>query len=425
MPLVTPAATAAPPSPPDTVALRLLKRDIKRSDRRRRWLAMGLVAPLFAFLIVTFALPILDMLRRSVTDTELSTAMPAFSASVRTWDRVSEPSEALYAALGRDLKAADAARTLAVAARRLNYAIPNGRSLAMNTGRGLRSQGAEPASWRDTLIALDAAWGERRTWIALAQAAGPLTDFYLLAAVDLERDTGNGIVAKPAGQRLYAQVLARTFGISLAVTLLCLVLGFPVAYLIASLPERKGNLLMVLVLLPFWTSLLVRSAAWIVLLQDQGLINQAMQAVGLTHEPVRMIFNRTGVIIAMTHVLLPFMIMPMIATMKAIPPSYLRAAISLGAHPAVAFLRVYLPLTLPGATAGALLVFIMALGYYLTPSLVGGADDQMLSHFIAFFTNASANWGLAAALSVLLLAATLMLYGVYSRLAGMGQIKLG
>jgi putative spermidine/putrescine transport system permease protein len=402
-----------------------LRRDLKRAGRRRRWLAMGLVAPLFLFLLVTFALPILDMLRRSVTDNELSSAIPAFASAVRKWDRISEPPEALYAALGRDLKAADAAHSLAVPARRLNYAIPNGRSLVMNTGRALRSLDAEPPSWRGSLIGIDAAWGERRTWIALAQAAGPLTDFYLLAAVDLERDPANRIVEKPEGQRLYRQVLARTFGISLTVTLLCLLLGFPVAYLIASLPERTGNLLMVLVLLPFWTSLLVRSAAWIVLLQDRGLINQFLQASGLTEDPVRLIYNRTGVIIAMTHVLLPFMIMPLIATMNAIPPAYMRAAISLGAHPAIAFIRVYLPQTLPGLTAGALLVFIMALGYYITPSLVGGADDQMLSYFIAFFTNSSANWGLAAALSVLLLGATLILYAVYAHLAGMGQIKLG
>jgi putative spermidine/putrescine transport system permease protein len=409
----------------DSADLPALKRDIKRAERRRRGLAMALVAPLFLFLLITFALPILDMLRRSVSDTDLAGAMPDFAAAIRGWDRQSEPPEALYAALGRDLKAADAARTLAVAARRLNYALPNGRSLVMNAGRALRSIDAEPASWREQLIAINGAWGERGTWIALAQAAGPLTDFYLLAAVDLERNSADSIAQKPADQRLYRQVLMRTFGISLTVTLLCLLLGFPVAYLIANLPERQGNLLMVLVLLPFWTSLLVRSAAWIVLLQDQGLINQGLQAVGATSEPVRLIFNRTGVIVAMTHVLLPFMIMPMIATMKAIPPIYLRAAISLGAHPAVAFLRVYLPQTLPGVTAGALLVFIMALGYYITPNLVGGADDQMLSHFIAFFTNSSANWGLAAALSVLLLGATLILYVVYARLVGMGQIKLG
>jgi putative spermidine/putrescine transport system permease protein len=409
----------------DIAELPALKRDLRRAESRRRWLAMGMVAPLFLFLILTFALPILDMLRRAATDTDLSTAMPTFAVAVRGWDRQSEPSEALYAALGRGLKASEAARTLAIAARRVNYALPHGRSLVMSTGRALRSLGAEPASWRDTLIGIDPAWGERRSWIALAHAAGPLTDFYLLAALDLERDTANRIVDKPPGDRLFRQVLARTFGVSLAVTVLCLLLGFPVAYLIATLPARTGNLLMVLVLLPFWTSLLVRSAAWIVLLQDQGLINQIMQASGLTDAPIRMIFNRTGVIIAMTHVLLPFMIMPLIASMKAIPPTYLRAAISLGAHPAIAFLRVYLPLTLPGLTAGALLVFIMALGYYITPSLVGGADDQMLSYFIAFFTNSSANWGLAAALSVLLLGATLILYAVYSRLAGMGQIKLG
>ncbi len=409
----------------DLADLPALKRDLRRAESRRRWLAMALVAPLILFLLLTFALPILDMLRRAATDSDLPTAMPRFSSAVRDWDRASDPPEALYAALGHDLRAAYTAHTLAIAARRLNYALPNGRSLVMNTGRALRSLDAKPSSWRVKLVGIDPAWGERRTWIALAQAAGPLTDFYLLAAVDLERDPSNRIVEKPADQRLFRQVLARTFGISLIVTLLCLLLGFPVAYLIANLPERRGNLLTVLVLLPFWTSILVRTAAWIVLLQDQGLVNQALQVAGLTEAPMRLIFNRTGVIIAMTHVLLPFMILPLLATMKAIPPTYLRAAISLGAHPAIAFLRVYLPQTLPGLTAGALLVFIMALGYYITPSLVGGADDQMLSYFIAFFTNSSANWGLAAALSVLLLGTTLILYAVYSRLVGMGQLRLG
>src|SRR5690606_36054162 len=186
-----------------------------------------------------------------------------------------------------------------------------------------------------------------------------------------------------------------------------------------------AGLLMILVLLPFWTSLLVRSAAWIVLLQDQGLVNDALQAVGLTSAPIRLIFNRTGVIVAMTHVLLPFMILPMMATMKAIPPPSMRAALSLGAHPAIAFFRVYLPQTLPGVAAGVLLVFIMALGYYVTPALVGGAEDQMLAYFIAFYTTSSANWGLAAALGVMLLTATAILYLVYARLVGMGQVKLG
>lgn len=161
------------------------------------------------------------------------------------------------------------------------------------------------------------------------------------------------------------------------------------------------------------------------LLQDQGLINDALRWLGLTGEPVRLIFNRTGVVIAMVHVLLPFMILPMVATMKGIDPSFMRAARSLGAPPATAFRRVYLPQTVPGVGAGTLLVFIMALGYYITPALVGGADDQMLSYFIAFFTTSSANWGLAAALGVTLLGVTALLYLVYARLVGMGRISLG
>jgi putative spermidine/putrescine transport system permease protein len=182
---------------------------------------------------------------------------------------------------------------------------------------------------------------------------------------------------------------------------------------------------MILVLLPLWTSLLVRTVAWIVLLQDQGIVNQILVALGLIDHPVRLIFNRTGVVIAMTHVLLPFMILPIIATMKSIPPTYVRAAISLGAHPAVAFWKVYLPQTLPGVAAGTLLVFIMALGYYVTPTLVGGPRDQMLAYFIAFYTTQSSNWGLAAALGVLLLVATGILYFAYSRLAGLNQVRLG
>ncbi|MEZ5840863.1 MAG: ABC transporter permease [Hyphomicrobiales bacterium] len=402
-----------------------LARDLKRAERRRRLTAMMLVAPLFLFLLVSFVLPIGDMLRRSVIDTELAEAWPNAAAAAAAWDRRSDPTEAMYAALGRDLKASAEARTIAVPARRLNYALDNGRSLVLNTGRALKKLDAEPANWRDALIAENPAWGDRMTWVALAAAAGPLTDFYLLTATDLMRDATGSIVSRPAERSLYLQVLGRTFLVSFTVTVLCVLLGFPVSYLVANAPDRIANLLLILVLLPFWTSLLVRSAAWIVLLQDQGIVNDVLRALHITSEPIRLIFNRTGVVIAMTHVLLPFVIMPMIATMKAIPPTYQRAAVSLGAHPAVAFVRVYLPQTVPGVAAGALLVFIMALGYYVTPALVGGADDQMLAYFIAFFTTSSANWGLAAALGVILLSATMLLYLVYARIVGMGRVKLG
>lgn len=404
-----------------------LLRDLKRAERRRRLMALALVAPLFLFLLVSFVLPIGDMLRRSIVDTELSEIWPRTTALTKAWvwNRASEPTPEMYRALGEDIRESARERTIAVAARRLNYAVNNGRSLVMSTGRALRREDEDPADWRARLIEIDPAWGERKTWIAIAQAAGPMTDFYLLTAVDLERDDRDRIVQRPPERSLYVQVLGRTLLISVSVTLLALVLGFPVAYLVANAPKRIAGLLMILVLLPFWTSLLVRSAAWIVLLQDQGLINGALQATGIISEPMRLIFNRTGVVVAMTHVLLPFMILPMIATMKAIPPTYMRAALSLGAHPAIAFVRVYLPQTLPGVAAGVLLVFIMALGYYVTPALVGGAEDQMLAYFIAFYTTSSANWGLAAALGVMLLTATAILYLVYARLVGMGQVKLG
>lgn len=402
-----------------------LARDLKRAERRRRLTALALIAPLFLFLLVSFVLPIGDMLRRSLVDRELSEAWPRTATLAGAWDRRSEPTAEMFRALGEDIRESAKARTIAVPARRLNYALNEGRSLVMNAGRVLRNENADPADWRARLLDIDPAWGDRATWIAIAQAAGPLTDFYLLTALDLERDASDQVVRRPPDRSLYLQVLGRTLLISTTVTLLALLMGFPVAYLVANAPRRIASLLLILVLLPFWTSLLVRSAAWIVLLQDQGIINGALQATGLISEPMRLIFNRTGVVVAMTHVLLPFMILPMVATMKAIPPTYMRAALSLGAHPAIAFIRVYLPQALPGIAAGVLLVFIMALGYYVTPALVGGADDQMLAYFIAFYTTSSANWGLAAALGVMLLTATAVLYLVYARLVGMGQVKLG
>jgi len=404
-----------------------LARHLKRAERRRRLRAIALIAPLFLFLLVSFVLPIGDMLRRSIVDTELSEVWPRTAALTKAWvwDRKSDPTPEMFRALGEDIRESAQTRTISIAARRLNYALRDGRSLVMNTARELRRDTSDPPDWRARLIEINPAWGERATWIAISQAAGPLTDFYLLTALDLERTPNNKVAWRPPEQSLYLQVLGRTLLISATVTVLALVLGFPVAYLVANAPKRIAGLLLILVLLPFWTSLLVRSAAWIVLLQDQGLINGALQALGIINEPMRLIFNRTGVIVAMTHVLLPFMILPMYATMKAIPPTYMRAALSLGAHPAIAFIRIYLPQTLPGVAAGVLLVFIMALGYYVTPALVGGADDQMLAHFIAFYTTSSANWGLAAALGVMLLTATAVLYLVYARLVGMGLVKLG
>lgn len=399
-----------------------LKTRLRRAERMRKLKAFALVAPLLVFLMATFVVPIGDMLRRSVHDTELGRAWPRVAVAIADWqDRSRVPGEAVFAALAKDIADSHRSRTLGTAARRLNYALDSGRSLVFGTARQLP---AEAANWTETLIRLNPLWGELDTWNAIDQASGPLTSFFLLSALDLKRTAGGAIVAAPANQSIYLDVLGRTFTVSLAVTMICLVLGFPVAYLLASLPAKQSNLLMILVLLPFWTSLLVRTAAWVVLLQEQGLVNDAMIWLGVIDKPVRLIYNRIGVYVAMTHILLPFMILPLYSVMKGIKPVYMRAATSLGATPTEAFIRVYLPMTLPGVGAGGLLVFILALGYYITPALVGGAPDQMMSYFIAFYTSDTVNWGMASALGAILLAATLILYSVYNRLVGISNMRL-
>ncbi|KZD07603.1 ABC transporter permease [Oceanibaculum pacificum] len=406
-----------------SIAATGLKAELRRAERARKRRAFLLVLPLLLFLIVTFVIPIGDMLRRSVHDTELAGVWPRVAQQIGDWENRSRlPDEALFAALAADLAESRENRSLATAARRLNYAIDNGRSLVFGTARKLPDSAG---SWKQAIIEAEPRWGDVELWGAVAQASGPLTGFYLLQALDLKRTAGGDIVSVPSNQAVYVDILLRTFTVSLVVTLLCLALGFPVAYLLATLPTRLANPLMILVLLPFWTSLLVRTAAWIVLLQEQGLVNEAMIWLGLIDQPVRLIYNRIGVYVAMTHVLLPFMILPLYAVMKGISPAYMRAATSLGASPTRAFVKVYLPLTAPGIAAGALLVFILALGYYITPALVGGAADQMISYFIAFYTSDTVNWGMAAALGAVLLTATLILYALYNRLSGSAGMRVG
>jgi len=187
---------------------------------------------------------------------------------------------------------------------------------------------------------------------------------------------------------------------------LCVLLGYPVAWTLSTLPQRWANVAMALVLIPFWTSILVRTTAWFILLQREGPVNAFLQATRIVDAPVAMIFTRFAVYVAMVHVLLPFVILPLYSVMKGIDPVYMRAAASLGAPEWKRFLRVYLPLTMPGVAAGAVMVFMLSVGFYVTPALVGGANDQMVSYFIAFFTNDTINWGMAAALASLLLMMT-------------------
>ena len=280
--------------------------------------------------------------------------------------------------------------------------------------------------YRERFAEIDRGWTNVDNWRAIQALSPPLTDGYFLAAVDAERGA-DGIELKPENEQLYLKLFVRTLVLSLVITASCILLGYPIAYLLATLPTRSSNLLMILVLLPFWTSLLVRTSAWKVLLQQQGVINDVLVWAGIVDDAGRlvMINNVTGTIIAMTHILLPFMILPLYSVMKTISPSYVRAAKSMGATDWTAFRRVYFPNTIPGIGAGSILCFILAIGYYITPELVGGTSGVFISNRIAYHISSSLNWGLAAALGTILLVVVLALYWTYDRLVGIDNVKLG
>jgi putative spermidine/putrescine transport system permease protein len=399
-----------------------LRRRLRRSERLRKGQAAALVGPLVIYLFVFFLLPIAGMLWRSVDNPELREVMPQTTDAIGDWDGESLPGEPVFAAFAGELRQAYQDKILAVAAKRLAYELPGFRTLMFSTARNLPDE-AE-GSWRDTLIERDPRWGETLTWAVIQRAAAPWTPIYLLAALDRQLDARGSIVPAPPERSIYVDIFLRTFWIGFVVTALCLLLGYPLAYKLASLPVRISNLLLILVLLPFWTSLLVRTGAWVVLLQREGAINDLLIALGLVSQPLQLVYNRFGVYVAMTHILLPFMVLPLYSVMRGIPPEYMRAAASLGAGPVRAFLRVYLPQTVPGIGAGCLLVFILAIGYYITPALVGGANDQLVSYFVAFFTEQTINWGMASALGAVLLVVTLMLFALYARLVGLDRLKL-
>lgn len=368
---------------------------------QRRWWTFALVAPLLLFLLASFVAPVVLMLSRAVTDRELMTVWPDSAAALRQWDSGGLPPDTLAETVSRDILASRRAGTLNRAANRLNYDVVGSRSLLYATAD--RLEAGAPGNSAAAMAQIDPRWGRPEIWAAMRHADGPLTSHYLLAALD-RRQTADDRVSRVAPeQAVFKTIFLRTFKISAVVALLCVALGYPVAYLLASLPQRAANPLLILVLLPFWTSALVRTAAWAVLLQTNGVVNNALQYVGLIDAPLQLIYNRVGVYIAMTHVLLPFFILPLYGVMKGISPTAMRAASSLGARPLRAFWKVYLPQSLPGVAAGAIIVFTLALGYYVTPALVGGGADQMISASIAFYTNQSLNWGMAAALSLLLL----------------------
>jgi putative spermidine/putrescine transport system permease protein len=403
---------------------RPLKAALAEAQVRAKRRAFLLVLPLLVFVLLTFLIPIVYMLKRSVEHDGFSTSAPALVAWIAEnpgFDPVNPP-EAAYAALVSDLARMQVEKTTGIAGTRINYSVPGSISLFK---AGARAAADLQPPFKDALLALDPDWAKPALWRGMLSASGTYTTEFYLVAAD-RKLTDDGWARGQDNERVYLYLFFKTFLISGIITFICLLLAFPVAHLLATLPMAKSSLLMILVLLPFWTSLLVRTTSWIVLLQEQGVVNNLLVAIGLVDDEGRlsMMYNMTGTIVAMTHVLLPFMILPLYSVMKVIPPSYARAARSLGATSWTTFRRVYLPQTLPGIAAGSLLVFILAVGYYITPALVGGADGQLISNLIAFHMSKS-NWSLAAAIAGMLLASILLLYWLYDRLIGIDRLKFG
>ncbi len=401
-----------------------LKTSLQRAERRSRWRAFLLVLPLLLFLLIAFVFPILDMLKRSVENPEVITLLPKTVAALETWDGESLPDEAVYAALGEDMVVGRKNKEIGKVATRLNYEYSGMRSTIMKTAR--KAAKLKPP-YKEAIINVDKDWGDVNVWRLIQRESSPYTLSYYLSAIDMQYSPTGEIEAKPETQQIYIQLFMRTLWMSLLITFMCLLLGYPVAYLLANLPMRHANLLMILVLLPFWTSLLVRTATWIAILQQQGVLNDILVSLHILSEDTRaqLIYNKTGTIVAMTHILLPFMILPLYSVMKTIPPSYMRAARSMGASSFLAFRRVYFPQTLAGIGAGSILVFILAIGYYITPALVGGQGGQFITNYVAYHMQKSLNWGLAAAIASILLFVVIVFYAIYNRVIGVDKVKLG
>lgn len=391
-----------------------LARAVRVMRHREQLGALMLTAPAVVFLLVIFFAPLVLFAWRSVDNVEAWQSLPQTRATLAGWNSEGLPPETAFAALAHDVKKLDRS-VAATLGRRLNYTESGMRSMVIAL-HGLALDPGQPVATQ--MITANPRWGEHRVWEVLASESGRLTPYYILRALDLRLADGALTHADSADGATFRAIFARTFWISGVVTLLCLLLGFPVAYVLATAKGWLGRILFVAILLPFWTSVLVRTMSWILLLQQNGILNRFLIDHGIIREPLALIYNRTGVYIAMVHVLLPFFVLPLYGVMQKVDRAQLRAAASLGARPLTVFRHAYLPQVMPGVIAGLVLVFVTAIGFYITPVLVGGGGEQMVSYFVAFYTNSSVNWGMAAALGTLLLLATLLILGIFRRAMG-------
>lgn len=405
-----------------------LKSQLRRTTRKQGLRAFALTLPLLLFILLFFLIPLTDMMVRSFYDPRVANSLPDTMSVLEDWEFQGLPSEEAFATVSHELMRLNEEGSLGRLALQLNHEIAGARSVLLQTANQLENNIDEVGpSYRDFLISVHPQWEETEFWSTLKILGEPLTLRYYLAAFDHRYDAQGNIAPRPEYEQVHVMLLTRTLWASAAIVGLCLLLGYPIAYQIANARPGIGNLLLIFVLLPFWTALLVRTAAWIVLLQQQGVVNDVLASMGLIADDsrLRMMHNMTGTIIAMTHILLPFMVLPLYSVMKSIPTSHMRAAASLGANPFWAFVRVYLPQTRAGIGAGGVLVFILSIGYYITPALVGGRTGQFISSFVAYHIQQSLNWGLAAALSGVILISVMILYFIYTRIVGSSDIRIG
>ena len=401
---------------------------LKKAERKNKIKAFLLVVPLLLFLIITYILPIGDMFMRSIDDKMVTNMLPKTFTAMEKWDGKEMPPEEVFAGFYSDFKILVQNKEHGKLAQRLNKEKNGFNSIIKKLFRQVqRNKIDEGQSIKEQIMKVHKRWRDVEYWQAIKRTAPPYTTAKYLKGMDMYYGPDGNIMQVEEDRRIHRILWLRTLEIAFFVTLFSFLMGYPIAHLLATLPMKYSNLLMICVLLPFWTSLLVRTASWMILLQQQGVVNDFFVMIGLVADDNRpeMMYNKTGTYVAMTQILLPFMVLPLYSVMKTISPSLMRAGKSLGGTPFVTFWKVYFPLTIPGIGAGCLLVFILAIGYYITPALVGGASGTLISNQIAFHMKSTLDWSFASAMGLMLLAGVLAIYWIYNKLVGIDNIKLG
>ena len=391
-----------------------LEVSLKKAERKNKIKAFLLVAPLLLFLFITYIFPIGDMLTRSIDDREVTNWLPKTFKAMENWDGKDLPDEEVFEAFYFDFTNLVDQKLEGKLSTQLNYEKNGFKSIIKKLRRASRK--FEEGNYKEQIMAVHKRWADVEYWRAIKRRAPAFSYVKYLKGIDMYKNEDGKIVQVEEDRRIHKTLWLRTLEVAFFVTLFCFLMAYPIAHLLATLPMKYSNLLMICVLLPFWTSLLVRTASWMILLQQQGIVNDFFVWIGLVTDETRleMMYNKIGTYVAMTQILLPFMVLPLYSVMKTISPSLVRAGKSLGATPFITFWKVYFPLTIPGIGAGCLLVFILAIGYYITPALVGGASGTLISNQIAFHMKSTLDWSFASAMGVMLLAGVLTVYWVYN-----------